>query len=71
MVFLQAGVPEGLITTKVRIGIPHDGILEEAEEEDYNLIIKAHRVVCAERSYTGRSEYNSDSMLPESNRCNC
>jgi nucleotide-binding universal stress UspA family protein len=38
-VFLNAEVPEGLITTKVRFGSPADEILKEAEEGDYNLII--------------------------------
>jgi nucleotide-binding universal stress UspA family protein len=38
-VFLQVGVPEGLITTKVRIGNPAEEIFLEAEEKDYNLVI--------------------------------
>lgn len=41
--FLQAEVPESLITTKVRAGKPSDEILKEAEEEDYNLIIMGRK----------------------------
>ncbi len=42
-VFLQAGVSEGLITTKFQTGKPADEILKEAEEEDYNLIIMGRK----------------------------
>jgi len=41
--FLQAEVPESLITTKVRAGKPSDEILKEAGEEDYNLIIMGRK----------------------------
>jgi nucleotide-binding universal stress UspA family protein len=37
--FLHAGVPETLITTKVRIGNPSEEILAESEEDDYNLVV--------------------------------
>jgi len=37
-VLVQAGVSEGVITTKVRVGTPADEILKEAEE-DHNLVI--------------------------------
>ncbi|MEW6162342.1 MAG: universal stress protein [Nitrospirota bacterium] len=42
-VFLEAGFPEGLITTRVRIGRPSEEILKEAKEEDYNLIIMGRK----------------------------
>jgi nucleotide-binding universal stress UspA family protein len=42
-VFLQAGVPERLITSKVRVGQPSEEILKEAEEDDYNLIIMGRK----------------------------
>jgi len=42
-VFLQAEVPEGLITTKVRIGEPAEEILKEAEEGNYNLVIMGRK----------------------------
>jgi nucleotide-binding universal stress UspA family protein len=38
-VLLKADVPERLITTRVKTGIPSEEILKEAEAEDYNLII--------------------------------
>ena len=38
-VFSQAGVSEGLITTKLIIGKPADEIIKETEGEHYNLII--------------------------------
>jgi nucleotide-binding universal stress UspA family protein len=39
-VFLQAGIPEGLITTRGKVGKnPAEEILKEAEEGQYNLII--------------------------------
>jgi nucleotide-binding universal stress UspA family protein len=41
--FLQAGIPEGIITTKVRIGRPSEEILKESDEEDYNLIIMGRK----------------------------
>ncbi|NWF52802.1 MAG: universal stress protein [Nitrospirae bacterium] len=37
--FLYAGVPETLITTKVRVGNPSEEILAESEENDYNLVV--------------------------------
>jgi nucleotide-binding universal stress UspA family protein len=42
-VFLQAGVSEEVITTKVRIGRPADEILQEAEEGYYNLIVMGRK----------------------------
>jgi len=42
-VFLQAGVPERLITSKVRVGQPSEEILKEAEEKDYNLVIMGRK----------------------------
>jgi nucleotide-binding universal stress UspA family protein len=42
-VFLNAEVPEGLIKTKIKVGIPSEEILKEAEEEDYNLIIMGRK----------------------------
>jgi nucleotide-binding universal stress UspA family protein len=42
-VFLQAGVPERLITSKVRVGQPSEEILKEAEEADYNIIIMGRK----------------------------
>lgn len=42
-VFLQAGIPEHVITSKVRIGTPSDEILREAVEGDYNLIIMGRK----------------------------
>jgi len=42
-VFLEAGVSEGLITTKSKIGKPADEILKEAEEGNYNLIVMGRR----------------------------
>lgn len=38
-VLLKADIPEGLITTRVKTGIPSEEIPKEAEAEDYNLII--------------------------------
>ncbi len=37
--FLNAGVSEGLITTKVKMGNPPEAIMKEAEDEDYSLIV--------------------------------
>jgi nucleotide-binding universal stress UspA family protein len=42
-VFLKADIPEGVITSKVRIGTPSDEILREAEEGDYNLIVMGRK----------------------------
>lgn len=43
MLFLEAGIPEGIIVTKVRVGRPSDEILKESEEEDYNLIVMGRK----------------------------
>jgi nucleotide-binding universal stress UspA family protein len=37
--FLKRGIPEELITTRIRMGNPSEEIISEAEEGDYNLII--------------------------------
>jgi len=42
-VFLQAEVPERLVTTKVKVGSPAEEILKEAEEEDYSLVIMGRK----------------------------
>jgi nucleotide-binding universal stress UspA family protein len=42
-VILQAGVSEGVIATKVRMGNPSEEILKEADGEDYNLIIMGRK----------------------------
>ncbi|MEW6616138.1 MAG: universal stress protein [Thermodesulfobacteriota bacterium] len=42
-VFLRAGISEGLIDTRVEIGIPYEEILREAEEGNYNLIIMGRK----------------------------
>lgn len=41
--FLQAGIPESIITTKVRVGNPPEEILSEAQQGDYNLIVMGRR----------------------------
>jgi nucleotide-binding universal stress UspA family protein len=38
-IFLRAGIPEELITTKIQIGRPADEILKEAEEGEYTLVV--------------------------------
>ena len=40
-IFLQAGVPEGLISTKIRLGQPAEEILKEAD--GYNLIVMGRK----------------------------
>jgi nucleotide-binding universal stress UspA family protein len=42
-VFIQVEVPEGLITTKVRVGNPAEEIFLEAEEKDYNLVVMGRK----------------------------
>lgn len=42
-VLLGAGIPEAIITVKVRTGRPSDEILKEAEEVNYNLIIMGRK----------------------------
>jgi nucleotide-binding universal stress UspA family protein len=42
-VFLKVDIPEGLIITRVRLGIPSEEILKEAEAEDCNLIIMGRK----------------------------
>lgn len=42
-VFLEAGVPEGLLTTRTRMGIPADEIQKEAKEGEYNIIIMGRK----------------------------
>lgn len=42
-ILLDADIPESLITTRVKTGIPSDEILKEAEAEDYNLIIMGRK----------------------------
>jgi nucleotide-binding universal stress UspA family protein len=37
--FLKGGIPEELITDRIRVGNPSEEIINEAKEEDYNLII--------------------------------
>ncbi len=41
--FLQTGVSEEIITTKVRVGNPSEEILAEAEQGDYNLVVMGRR----------------------------
>lgn len=40
-IFLQAGVPEGLISTKIRLGQPAEEILKEAD--GYNLVVMGRK----------------------------
>jgi nucleotide-binding universal stress UspA family protein len=40
-IFLQAGIPEGLISTKIRLGQPAEEILKEAD--GYNLIVMGRK----------------------------
>lgn len=40
---VKAGIPEEIITTKIRLGQPSEEILKEAEEEEYNLIIMGRK----------------------------
>lgn len=42
-ILLKADIPEALINTRIRTGIPSEEILKEAEEEDYNLIIMGRK----------------------------
>ncbi len=42
-VILKADIPEGLITTRLKTGVPSEEILKEAEAEDYNLIIMGRK----------------------------
>jgi nucleotide-binding universal stress UspA family protein len=37
--FLKGGIPEELITDRIRVGNPSEEIISEAKEDDYNLII--------------------------------
>ncbi len=41
--FLQAGISEDFLTTKVRVGNPPEEIIAEAEQGDYNLIVMGRR----------------------------
>ncbi|MEW6068239.1 MAG: universal stress protein [Nitrospirota bacterium] len=41
--FFKEGIPEKLIETKVRLGSPHEEIIKEAEEGEYNLIIMGRK----------------------------
>jgi nucleotide-binding universal stress UspA family protein len=42
-IFLKADIPESLIATSIKTGIPSEEILKEAEAEDYNLIIMGRK----------------------------
>ncbi len=41
--FLKGGIPEELITVRIRVGNPSEEIISEAEEGDYNLIIMGRK----------------------------
>jgi nucleotide-binding universal stress UspA family protein len=41
--FLKGGIPEELITARIRVGNPSEEIISEAEEGDYNLIIMGRK----------------------------
>ncbi|MGQ9569701.1 MAG: universal stress protein [Thermodesulfovibrionales bacterium] len=41
--FLQTGISEEIITTKVRVGNPSEEILSEAGQGDYNLVVMGRR----------------------------
>ena len=67
---VKTGIPEEIITTKIRLGQPSEEILKETEEEGYNLIIMGPKgPYCPQRPSAGRSEHDSTPSLPESNRC--
>ncbi|MBM4128789.1 MAG: universal stress protein [Nitrospira sp.] len=42
-IFLQAGVPEEFVTTRVRVGEPAGEILKETNEGDYNLVVMGRK----------------------------
>jgi nucleotide-binding universal stress UspA family protein len=42
-IFVQGGIPESLITTKIRTGNPAEEIIKETLEEDYSLIIMGRK----------------------------
>lgn len=42
-IFLKGGIPEELITVRIRVGNPSEEIISEAEEQDHNLIIMGRK----------------------------